>query len=86
MTDFQYDAGNRLEECRLPRMVVLKQRVNRGDKVSELDLDFLKLALEEGRHIESLVATHPGYRILASRRVSLYDEITRKALENEQHS
>ena len=38
---------------------------------------------EEGREAAPLLARHPEYQALASRLVSLYDEITRKALENE---
>ena len=40
--------------------------------------------LEEAQQVEPLLARHPEYQSLASRLVSLYGEITRKALENEQ--
>jgi hypothetical protein len=75
-----------LDKVRLPRMLALKQRVEQGAKLTEDDLGFLKLALEEGHQAASLVARHPEYQALASRLVSLYDEITRKALENEQRA
>ncbi len=90
MVDIKYDAGtiqtllDRLEKFRLPRALAIKQRVEDGEKLSEEDLEFLKRVLEEGRQIEPLLARHPEYQSLASRLVSLYDEITRKALENEQ--
>jgi len=89
MADFHDDAGTiqalleRLDKLRLPRMLALKERVDGGEKLTREDLDFLKLALEEGQQAKQLVAKHPEYQPLASRLVSLYAEITRKALENE---
>ena len=89
MADSNEDAGTiqtlleRLDKLRLPRMLGLKQRVDRGEKLTADDLEFLKRALEEGREAAPLLARHPEYQALASRLVSLYDEITRKALENE---
>ncbi len=90
MVDFKDDAGtiqtllDRLEKFRLPRVLAIKRRVDDGEKLTEEDLEFLKHVLEEGRQIEPLLARHPEYQSLASRLVSLYDEISRKALENEQ--
>ena len=90
MVDFKDDAGtiqtllDRLEKFDLPRALAINRRVEDGEKLTEDDLAFLKRVLEVGRQVEPLLARHTEYQALASRLVSLYDEITRKALENEQ--
>ena len=89
MVDFKDDAGtiqtllDRLEKFRLPRALAIMRRVEEGEKITEDDLEFLKRMLEEGRQVEPLLERHAEYQSLASRIVSLFGEITRKALENE---
>ena len=89
MTNSNEDAGTiqvileQLNKYRLPRMLALKKRVDHGEKLTQDDLDFLRLALKEGHEASPLIARHAEYQSLAARLVSLYDEITREALENE---
>jgi hypothetical protein len=40
--------------------------------------------LEDANSVQALVERHPEYQALATRVIGLYDEITRKAVENEQ--
>ena len=90
MTPSENDAGTiqalleDLANIRLPRVLAIKRRVDEGERLTNDDLAFLKRILADGRHVESMIERHPEYRSLVSRLVGLYDEITRKALENEQ--
>jgi hypothetical protein len=76
----------RLEEQRLPRALELKDRVDRGDRLNDLDLRFLKDVLADTGSVEPLLARHPEYQELVGRLVNLYHGITEKALENEKGS
>jgi hypothetical protein len=90
MVDSSNDAGTiqvlleRLNNWRLPRVLAIKKRVDDGGLIGDFELQILKDALEDARGVEQLVGRHPEYQELAGRMVGLYDEITKKALENEQ--
>ena len=74
----------RLEKWRLPRALAIKQRVDAGEVLNELDIEFMKDVVHDAIDAEGLVITHPEYCALAARLTNLYDEITRKALQNEE--
>jgi len=74
---------DRLSTQRLPYALELKDKVDRGERLSEYDTDFLKKVLEEATEIPKLVAKHPELETLVGRLVGLYGDITRKGLENE---
>ena len=74
----------RLEKWRLPRALAIKQRVEGGECLNEFDIEFLKDIVGDAIDEEDRVIAHPEYRALAARLTNLYDEITRKALENEE--
>jgi hypothetical protein len=91
MTDTQIDQGtiqvllNRLTTLRLPRALELKARVDDGEKLDDNDIEFLERVMEDASSAQNLIARHPELHELATRLVSLYSEITAKALQNEQH-
>ena len=92
MQSSQKDAGTiqallqRLNTQRLPRALALQDKVNRGERLDEGDIDFLKQVFEDAENARALIGRHPELETLVTRLVSLYAGITQKALENEQKS
>ena len=89
MEEHSEDAGviqvllERLEKQRIPRLLAMKERVDKGEPLPQLDIEFLSQVFEDAGKIEPLLARNPEWQPLAARVVSLYKEITDKALENE---
>lgn len=77
---------NRFTEHRLPKVIAVKERVELGECLSEYDIKFLDEILKDANRIMPLADKHPEWQPLALRAISLYKEITEKALENEKQS
>lgn len=75
---------DRLNSERLPRALDLKKKVDAGQPLEDHDLDFLSNVFEDANNAQRLIARNPDYQALVARLISLYSEITKKALENEQ--
>lgn len=90
MTISEKEAGlidvlvQRLEQQRLPRALDLKALVDRGERLSDLDISFLDESLQDASDVKGFVDQHPEWQDLAGQVVHLYKAITTKALENEQ--
>lgn len=75
---------DRLNSQRLPRALDLKSRVDRGERLTDSDMTFLKTVFTEAHHAQTLIARHPEFHSLVSKLMVLYSEITTKGIENEQ--
>ena len=76
----------RLNEERLPHALKLKKKVEGGERLTDFDMQFLAQVFEDAGTARKLADKHAELQSLVARLTSLYGEITRKALENEQKS
>ena len=76
---------HRLNEFRMPRLLKLKEQVDRGEPLSAIDLEFLKRALSEGGEARRLAMRHPEYQPVVDQMARLYNEVLTKGAENERN-
>jgi len=74
---------DRMEKQRLPRLLMLKDKVDQGNLLSERDLDFMERTLEGVRNAEPILDQKPRFQELFVKLVDLYEDISSRALENE---
>ena len=73
----------RLETQRLPRALDLKEKVDGGERLNELDMAFLEEVVNDARRIKPMMDGQPKWQSIYTRAVDLYEDISRKARENE---
>ena len=92
MNNSTTDAGlievllERLEKQRLPRLLALKDKVDEGSSLDDLDLDFLEKSIADARKVIPIIDRHPEYQSLATKVMELYKDISEKALKIEKGS
>ncbi len=74
----------RYEKYRLPRILSIKERVDEGGKLDHFDIEFMEEVITDAIHNKPLIDKHPEWQEFCANVVTLYEEITERALENEQ--
>lgn len=78
-----YTLIERFEKQRLPRLLELKKRVDRGEVLGESDLRFMYQVTLDAQRSKRLIDRHPEWHKFCSEVIHLYEEIAEKALDNE---
>ena len=92
MNNSTTDAGlievllERLEKQRLPRLLALKEKVDDGESLDDVDLDFLESSIADARKVIPIIDRHPEFQSLATKVMELYKDISEKALQIEKSS
>ena len=92
MDDFYAEDGflvallERFRTQRLPRVLSIKGKVDRGERLNAADNAFVERVFADAQQINALVSRHPEYEDLAAQSMRLYNSIASKALENERHA
>ena len=68
---------------RIPNVLAIKERLDAGGTLSDLEITHLDEILTDARKMQEMVNRHPEFQALAAKMISLYSEITRLAVENE---
>jgi hypothetical protein len=76
--------ARRLEQQRLPRILDIKDLVDRGELLSDYDLRFLQSVLRDAERVIAMKVQQTEFQHLVDHVVTLYHAITEQALANEQ--
>ena len=73
----------RLADERLPRLLEMQARVDKGELLSDFDIEYLEKALADANQNQLRGIKFPEYGDIIGKVAVLYQAITRKALENQ---
>jgi hypothetical protein len=92
MSEVSKDAGviavlaKRMVEERLPKALAMKERIDKGGVLNDLDLAFLEQIVADSGQLRPLMEKDPRVKELAGQMLQLYRGITERALENEKNA
>ena len=73
----------RFEKHRFPRLMDIKEKVDQGGVLNDFDIEFLDEVLTDTQKYKHFVDEHPEFQQFYARVAHLYEELTQKALDNE---
>ena len=73
----------RFNSQRLPRLITLKEKVDKGNVLDDFDIEFMSEVFSDTQMNEQYLHRNPEFKDLMARVIHLYKEIMDKALENE---
>jgi hypothetical protein len=76
----------RFTKYEMPRLLALKEKVDGGAKLSDVEIKMLSDIFERARDFYEFVEKWPKYKSLVAQIIELYNEISTKALANESKS
>jgi len=76
----------RYTKQRLPKLLEMKERLDRGEKLDDYDMELLETIEHDREQTLAVAERHKELHLIAMKAINLYHEITSKALENEQKS
>ncbi len=68
----------------IPNLLAVKERIDGGDTLSDLEIADLEDIFERARHMIHVYDEHPEVQDLVAKVISLYLHITTRAVENEE--
>lgn len=81
-----YALIERFEKQRLPRLLDIKNRVDRGGVLTESDIRFMLEIADDAQRSKRLIDRHPEWHRFCAEVIHLFEEVAEKALENEKMS
>jgi hypothetical protein len=69
---------------RQPRLLHIHESLEAGERINELDLDFLNESVSRWDTLRPLIERHPEHQQLVAKNIHLIAMISEKALLNEQ--
>lgn len=75
---------DRFNQQRLPRALGMKRRVERGERLNDMDIDYLERVFNEAMGMRPLADRHPEVQPLVAKITTMYQQIVAQGLVNEQ--